>query len=568
MKKFLLLGAASLLAVSASAIEPKMYYNTQVTALSPDGKYLISEMEGTFTLLNLETGKTVSFERDPYAADGYTAGQGSTFSKDGIFAGSTPEGAAYFKDNEWHQLVAPTTEFSNYAQGISPDGSVIVGITGLAKMSVDDAAVPMQVPVIWERQSDGTFAEGVILPYPDKDFSGRVPQYVTALCVSDDNNKIFGQVQDYSGSMTGLIIYSRGTDGKWDYKYFTDMLNPNKLVFPEYPGECPNCPQMEDYMTPEEMEAYQKAVSEYYSGERTEWPEYSEFASAEEIEAFNTAYAAWEAVRDEWQTKNDAYMEVFYQCMEDGYGIIFNSLKLSSDGKQIMSSVEKSYEDPDSWFGYSTSYTPVLIDTETGEFELKPDKNVLATAIAADGTIFGFVEGYARTAMVYTPDAEEPITLLEYYKAKNLETATWIEENMLHDIEGMDPETYEPVTIEGVECTGCPYVTPDLSVIATAVPNAWNFYDESYVYTYVLPGIPASVKGIAGDATSVRISSLSGGRLLISGGSSDIDVYDANGRHLFSAKNATGVVETGLGSGVYVVKASSADSAKALKALF
>lgn len=567
MKKFLLLGAASLLAVSASALEPKMYSGLQITALSPDGKYLVSEMDGTFTLLNLETGKTVSFEGDPYAANGYSAGQGTTFSKDGVFAGSTPEGAAYFKDNEWHQLVAPTTEFSNYAQGISADGSVIVGITGLAKMSTDDTDVPMQVPAIWERQSDGTYAKGVILPYPDKDFTGRVPQYVTLLCANEDGSRLYGQVQDYSGSMAGLIVYTRKSDGEWEYKYYSDMLNPNKLVFPENPGECPDAPQMEDYMTDEEKAAYQEAVNEATAGNR-EWPEYSEFATAEELEAYNTALAAWQTVQQEWAARFEAFSAVLYKCMEEGNGLIFNSLKLSPDGKTIVSTVQKSVEDPESMMGFSDIYSPIVINTETGEYSLMPEKNLNATAISADGTIFGFADTGVRTAMVYTPGSTKPITLLEYYKSKNLEAASWMEENMVHDIEGVNPDTWEPIIIEGVECTGCPYITPDLSVIATAVANQWDMNDPSYVFTYVLPGIPASVKGITGDATSVRISSLSGGRLLISGGSSDIEVYDTNGRLLFSAKSATGVIETGLGSGVYVVKAASADSAKALKALF
>ena len=55
---------------------------------------------------------------------------------------------------------------------------------------------------------------------------------------------------------------------------------------------------------------------------------------------------------------------------------------------------------------------------------------------------------------------------------------------------------------------------------------------------------------------------------MISGAAADLNVYDAQGRNVFSAKGANGVIETGLSNGVYVVVANTAEGKQTLKVVF
>lgn len=118
MKKTLLLGAAAIVAASASADIPAIYENLQILGISSDGKTAYSENKGTLTLIDIATGNLTEYIGEEN--NGFVAGQGGCFTTDGMLVGATALGAAYLKDGQWIQLDVPNPQFNSYAQGVTP----------------------------------------------------------------------------------------------------------------------------------------------------------------------------------------------------------------------------------------------------------------------------------------------------------------------------------------------------------------------------------------------------------------------------------------------------------------
>ena len=147
-----------------------------------------------------------------------------------LVGSTTPVGtAAYVKGGEWHLLPVPYPEHTNLAHGITPDGKVICGVVGNDDVSLDATNI-MSLPAVWYLQDDGTYGEPVVLPHPEKDFTGRVPQYVSAISISDDGKTVVGQVRDYRGSMEEPIVYTCNDKGEWSYTLICpELINPKSF---------------------------------------------------------------------------------------------------------------------------------------------------------------------------------------------------------------------------------------------------------------------------------------------------------------------------------------------------
>lgn len=565
MRKLLLSGLAVLAATAAMGAHPTIVENAYITKFSNDGKYFASFVSGCIGIYETETGELVaSFGGEDMP---YSLGDGTCFANDGTFIGGTPAGAAYCKDFEWTNLNVPHPEFSSYAQSITPDGKYIVGMAGMAPISTDDTAIPMMVPVYWELQADGTYSDAKELPYPALDFTGRVPQYVTAYTVSDDGSKIFGQIQDYGGAFVELIVYTRKSDNTWEYSVAQDLVNPNHVQFPEWPGENPEYPNIFDYMTEEEINNYNEAVEnwDYTSGDP--FPEYQDFMTEEEINNWDAALSSWQIQQNIWYSKFEAFQEVYEQVQMEGRSMLYNNLFLSKDYKTVFTTTTFVEEDPNSWTGFKETRSPMLINAETFEATVKTPKNVTAICVTDDNTIFGFTESLFRSAVIYAPDADEPVSLATYYESKP-EIASWIEENMYHDAETFNWETGEFETLYDCEFTGTPVASANGSLVATAVSNDWDYELPVGHFTYILPGLNSGVKNIMGEAADLKISTLKNGRILIGGHADSLTVFDINGVVVFTTDKPAGIVETGLESGAYIIKASAESGTQTVKAMF
>lgn len=569
MKKLLLLGVAALTAASAMAAEPIIVENSQVSAVAPRGQFFVSEIYGELKVINMADGAVLS-EWGSYEEQ-YSVGYGRCISLDGTIVGATPYCAAYLKNDEWTELNVLKEDVSNYAHGITPDGKLIVGTVGTSPITTDDTEEPMMIPAIWELQEDGTYSDCKVLPYPALDFTGRVPQYVMAVSPNNDGTKIAGYVQDYSGFFTQPIVFYRKANGEWEYKIDNSFCNPNNLTFPPYPGDCPDSPNFEDFMTEEEYNAYQDAISEWYASlgqeEMPEFPDFLDFMTEEEINNYNAALAAYEVVKNEWKAKYDAFSAVLEQCQLDGHSIQMNNIIVTPAFDKIYSTTTYLEENPDSWTGVSEIYTPIIIDIETLDYQILAAANIFTIAASDNGTILGFKnESFGRSAHVYLPGSNVPITIADYFETANPETAAWIPENMTHEIEIFDFETWETYT-ETATITGTPFCNDDLSIMVTGVQNSWDWSSDVSYYSYILPGAPSGVKTVADEAV-LKVNALKGGRLLVTGNATDVTVYDTNGAIVFRSESGSPVIETGLASGAYIVKVNSKDDSKVMKVIF
>lgn len=581
MRKPFLVGVAAMSAsLCASAIGPHIYENLSVSGLSPDGKTAVCTQDGSLTLIDLENGHMTLFEGSEDS--GYTQGCGNCFSDNGIIVGSTPAGAAYLKNGVWHALAVPHAEFDSSAQGISPDGSIIVGIVSTGETSLKDVSAPLQIPAIWKLQTDGTYSDWILLPYPEKDFSGRVPQGVTALSINDDGTLIAGQIIDYSGSLRYLITYTPDDAGNWTYSTtFSKMINPDNVVFPECPGNGPEIPFWEDFMNADSLAAYNDALAAWNeeadeitasggSPDYSTYPAYEDFATDKEKTAYLRAYAQWEAAYPRWQEEFIAFQSVFRQCRMKANTILPDNLFLSPDGRKIISSTSQSSEYPDSWAGVSEAFTPVIMDLDTKEYDVYPADHIIVSSLIPDGTILGYTEreGEPRKAMVYTPGSKDAMSLLSYYETNASSIAEWVNKNMVHDAELFNWTTGDNEIISDMEQTGKPFGSKDMSVIATAVSNLWerNGIDS---YTYVLPGAATAVKDIIEDNDKTwSISTLNGGEIAIEGGRADVTVHDTYGRIVFEASESSGRIRTGLAAGTYIIRATGEGKTETVKAIF
>ncbi|MGN0237982.1 MAG: T9SS type A sorting domain-containing protein [Lepagella sp.] len=576
MKKSLLIGASLLCApLLASALEPVVLDNFQAVSVSPDGKTVGSYLMSTVSFYDVENGTFETFEGDDEVVS-YWLGHGNNASAEGTFVGrsSLDGNCSWYKDGEWHALKTFNASLVNLANGITADGSRICGSLGLQPISTEDTDTPMSVPAIWDRNADGTYGDPVALPYPELDFTGRVPQYVTANCISDDGKTVVGQVVDYGGWMICLIVYTQNENGEWSYKCDTASLNPNNHEFPEDPGECPMMPQMTDFMTEEELAAVQAAIDAWYeegTWDYSTYPQYADFMTDEEKEAYETAYAEWEAIYEEWDAKWTAFMTTYQQCQMEGMTLTFNSSAISPDGKMAASGhLLDTYDD---------DWNPIyrkgaaIYSIEDGDFTVSKmtTDNTLPTQVMADYTVLAAQAAPSEPskAVVYLPGADEAIDLRDYLASRNTETVDWINENMIHDVSYYDYNTWTMVTLEDAVCTGSPNAPADLSFFATHMEITWESTELSgYVASYILPsGDDAAVKGVAGELNSA-VKALKGGKIMISGAAADLNVYDAQGRRVFSAKDANGMIETGLSNGVYVVVANTAEGKQTLKVVF
>lgn len=588
MKKALLLGAAVLVAAQYTNAEltPTKMEDAQFTCISPDGKMAGSDLMGHITLVNPQTGEVLySYPETQDDMTQYTLsnGNGQGISNTGVVLCTRYDGdVCWWKAGEFHSLVPLVTDdaVSNGVNGITPDGLTICGYCGLKPMSTDDILTPMSVPVIYKLKSDGTYTEAIQLPYPERDFTGRVPQYVIATNISADGRVIAGQVLDYSGAMPQPIVWKLKDNDTWEYETLgIDLLNPDHVVFPQFPDIEPRQPQAQDFMSPDGLEEYNEAYQSWAaSGYTGEMPEYTDYMTPEELAAYNAAMAKYNEEMAVYQPLADAFNEVWYSFLESGKStfFVFNSTSLSPDGKLLLQMEQKEIPGDDPWSS-ETKFGTSVFNLENGKYKsYGVDRNIMPSQILADGTVLGSVQDGmigTRRATIYKPadwnsDAAPEFSWLdEYVKTINPGIYDWMKANMCGDVIGMDPETWEEITIEDVWYTGFPLATPDMNTIVSTQENTFDWNTEAMAFGFCLPLHETSgIRDVAGEG-SMTVRAQHGGLLELQG-VRDVKVYDAQGRLVYSAAGVNGSVNTGL-KGVCIVRATGLDGdARTLKVNF
>lgn len=572
MKKSLLFGLAisacfgTAIADNTNLPQPKLYPDASFQCISADGRYVVSEIYGSVWIYDLTTGEVVEFNQSEQGDDpSYTLGLGNCITADGsILLASTKSNldAAYYQGGEWHSLEVLNPQHSNMANGITPDGARICGSVGLNAMSFDD--VIMLVPAFWDRNPDGNgYGPCEVLPYPTKDFFGETPQYVTAIAISSDGKTIVGQMIFSSGMMTVPIVYQENEDGLWDYSFPTQSLfNPNKLEPVENPGEGPMMPSYESFMTAEEIEAYKVAEAEYWQTPETPYPSYEDFMTDEEKDAYAEAMDKYNAEYEVWAEQSDAYWDYANSVLENSPNFVFNNVFISTDSKTIVSTIEQQSidDDPLAWSPFKTVYRPCSVDIATGELQTyTPGESCLASGVAANGVILAYDVRGTIPMLGYIIKDGESQNVNDYIASVVPEYASWIDENMTHEVAidyVYDEETDEWEEIyEEVTYGGMPIATPDLSIIAMWNDCPWDYSSSAESVLFDLK----KTSGVAAVSISNNISAGADGTVIVPVGFVSLEVYTLSGACVKTVNEPNGVISLNLPDGVYVAKATRAD---------
>lgn len=526
MKKLLLLTSFAALGMSAMAtegVEPITLEDTYMYSLSANGEWGVSTLPSGVKIFNFVTGQSEFLEGE------YSIGTGKCISNDGVVVGSEDYNSAqYYKNGQWFNLQIPDSVTGTCtSNAISPDGKFICGSLGISGVDLNGDAL-MQVPVIWEAEGDG-YGMPVALPYPALDFSGRVPMYVLACDISDDGTKVAGGITNATGFVNTPIVYEIDANGNWQY---TTYKMPD-IKFPEYPGEGPENPNIEDYMTEEEMANYNKAVEDYWAGVSMDFPNAEDFLSAEKKAEYQAAMKAYQDEYNAWNEKFMAWMNTLYEVMDQTPGFVMNSFRISPDGLQIGATVETT--DPEDFWATPVDHTWISNvpnvymegDKKVEDFTIFENNAKVTTKYNLMDDLHLFYLGNNGLAIAstlnsigsnsYVLNNGKMDNMFYWMYGQSPAYASWMNENMKVSYEDYeeDPATGEFVPVMKEELmTGRGTGTPDLSVVALSVPNLWDYSYESMAYVFDIKGATSGVEnvGVAAEGEKV-IYDLSGRKL-------------------------------------------------------
>ncbi|MDE6379532.1 MAG: hypothetical protein K2L11_03595 [Muribaculaceae bacterium] len=523
MRKLLFLTGLSAMGLSALATDnssdPVVFEDACAYAMSANGAYFVSEAEGGLKIVDIATGKMVVYSNDGDVGS-YSQGIGKCISNTCIVVGSSADDSAvYWKDGEWYVLDVPEDAiFANHANAITSDGYRICGNIG-GGGDIYNYDVLMQKPCIWTWNAEkNDYDTAVMLPFPELDFTGRIPQYVTAIDISDDGKTVIGQVMIANGLCRYPIIYTENEKGEWSYRLPDEKkLYPEGLVFPEFPGDGPVCPSQESFMTTEEIEAYTEAVLDWRdAGDYTvPYPEYEDFMTDEELKDYQKAYTEFLKEYEAWATAYSSWLDMELEILSEVPIYEFNSIRISPDGKKFANTVYvEDDSDPDAWMPDVYSYIWVF-DIESRDItKYEQQDSFILTFFGNDGVALAVV-GKGENPQSYVLKDGEATWMKTWITNALPECSSWMEENMTFEVmtEFWNPDinSWDVAYTEEV-LTGRACATPDLSKIILGVENVWDYTDDGLSVMFDMSGADA-VSVINENDVNTTIYDLSGRKL-------------------------------------------------------
>lgn len=551
MKRTFTFMLAAVASMSLYAVEiPAVYPGGGFRAFSPNGNYAIQDPgdHAPMVIQDFTIGKDYIYNEE------YETGQGNCVSNTGVVVGNVLQAdkAAYWENGKWTNLKLPANTQESYANGVTPDGSMIVGnISPSMHTGYDGVSL---IPVYWLRQTDGSYGDPQFLPYPNKDYTNRPPQNVTAVRVSADGKTIAGQMKDYFGMVAMPVVYKQDASGKWNYTILLeDLFHPEGYEIPNFPKE--DAPQPQEFMTPAEIAAYNKAMSDWETNTPNDdslYPSIYDYMTAEEYEAFMEADVTWTV---EWENAND----LFWKLLANIPNFEFNNVFMTQSGTLMATTDAKYFMDPVQ--GTRTQqFIPYLIDINSGTYKTYPavdNINIMVSGLADNGAMVGQWNDFdykMYNGYILPAGTDKFIPIYDFMEKADPATAKWMEENMTHTYNKYDFATGQFVPTS-ILVTGVPFCTPDLSLIGFAQYNFWIGDDPADYYGYLI-SVPsaAGVDEIAESDTAISIRSLAGGDLKVEGDVKTLEMYALNGTKVLAVSNPSGVLSTGLQKGIYAVK--------------
>lgn len=535
MKKSLLTLACALLCSGAAVAQGSgvMYEGFNFTNVSPNGRWLTENSEGIAVyILDSQTKENWTFFDENYL-NTWFIGYGHSVTDEGMVCGSTQvyneeagwgyySDAAYFKGGEWHALpqLSGRETGMNSANAVTPDEYRICGAQGVDNSSYDKDNT-MMYPVVWTKNANGEY-ECQALPYPNKDFTNRCPQYVTAMDISADGKTVVGQVVDYSGFYTYPIVYTEGADGTWTYRLVNTSLvwDQSKLEsLPTVPEE-PTYPNVDDYMSEDDMAAYNAAFNYYWecydkcvAGDM-DWSELPVYPSKNEYISDETKKAEYEAAMDQYQIDNNAWYEAFtnfqnaLQEATTGASFVFNQVSLSPNGQYYLAnmSAPDPNADPDDFWAPALSLPKVLdLNSEDGVYGIAATDKLTAN-ILDDGSylVTSPARSYARNAYVANIKSEEITPLVDWLTEKGQNTAADFVKNSciftFNDYVWSDEEqSYVETVVADSLITGTPIFSSDGKHIVSWYENPVTYNFDTYVLSLEFSGQEDGIEGVKAD---------------------------------------------------------------------
>lgn len=540
-----------------------------INQISPNGKWLAGGSnplaQGTSNMVSVVDveNRTIYVEK----GNGNMLSSGSCVADNGVVVADLDYMAGipgYFKDGSWYEL--PTSRHSGFVRGITADGSMVVGMEATNYGQGDDGIA--YLPVVWHvtdaLSQDALYSQPEVLPHPDTDFSGRPPQLISTLAVSADGNTILGDIWDYFGDIAQPIVWTKDAEGNWTYRtYFSEWLNPDNVTFPEWPGEAPESPDYMNYMSEEAAGDYEDALNEWMmSGyDPFLYPDPADYMTEEQNEAYQAALNKYYAEMPAWSAKFEAFSEVYWKVRssKDFKYVLRNGCQMNPQGTYFVAD-----------WAHSGTYKEgtYKVDMATADCE-SIALGFALRQILEDGTMIGYnpsgmFTGNPDVGYIW-PAGGEAVTLYEYIKGVKPKIAEWMDNNMVHTyVSGLTDDEFTEMF------AGVPCATNDLKTIATGVYNTWSADltgDDFEAYSYLFNmGTNVGVSEILGNATPMSVAN---GEITLGSDVASLEIFDASGKRVFSVENPSSTVSPGLGSGIYVVRATSLNGVKTvLKARF
>lgn len=429
MKKSFLLIAGILTSLSSFAqesVEPDLVPGVYALKISPNGKW-VGSMAGDASLYNTETGENKYY-------NGIFLGLGNPVADNGMAVGDINDIGAILYNGE---MIFSPTLVDNYwfcdLNSITPDATRVCGIANNPLVAEGKAGAEeyytMYVPFVADVDSEGNLSEPKILPYPEKDFFGVAPEFITAVWMSRDGKTIIGDVLDGRGQYAYPIYFQEDEKGNWTYGLPSKSLfNPTGIEIPENPwANQPPYPNPEDFMSGQKKTAYMDAYQAFLNGESETQPVPEEYMTDTQLKEYADAIQNYNTWFYGQSQKIEEYVEIYNNVLRTSPTFIENELTIDPAGKYLMirgGVIDEEFEMVSKIFKFG-------ITTDEIKQMDAPSKEYYPSLILKDGTLI-LTKGLADVPSSYImlPNSDKFITLQEYFKSDHPEISEWLDKTV------------------------------------------------------------------------------------------------------------------------------------------
>lgn len=555
-KTLAFIGAAMISVSAANAQSMKMYTGVAFHKASPDGNWLIENLQGTMSILNAKTGEKYEVA-DPNGIMLYSPGLGNSVTNNGKVFGFTSDRILVWDNGTIKELDDEPTGVGtgyNSVMAVTPDEKFLVGALGPDGASSSSNGM-MAIPTIWEKNSEGKYVSS-ILPYPKRDFAGETPQSIVPQQISDDGNTIVGTLTSGSGFYTFPYMYNKPAGGDWIPTLLgvENIYDESKLsTLPEVPVE-PTEPNKYDYMTEDDKKNYDEAYMEYE--ELLEM--YQNGIISKEPTAPNpTDYmsdadkkAAYVADIQKYVADHNAYIQAWQkysnalQKIVTGNYFRKNNMFLSANGRYLATTLLHNGISTPGYFDL-TEEKPKFVAAADNSYSMT------VTSVLNDGTIIGAspVDELTRSTYVIKK-GEKPMTFHDYLATRNEAAAKWLADNNTYKVTiyGDDGETVIGTKNDSI-VSGTVTASPDGMVFVSYYTDYYtdeNQTTKSFVIN--LNSSTAIDNAVADEKGSMSFKTVGNSILFI--GTKNAEIYDLTGRLVAKTNNDTATLTE---PGIYVV---------------